>query len=70
MDDREVDDGDWRGVSLGEPSVVEGADDSYAMEEAALRRAARLGRAVEAIAVMVKVNSWEEEGIAGLLGGG
>jgi hypothetical protein len=69
MDDREVDEGDWRGVSLGEPSVVEGADDSYAMEEAALRRAVRLGRAVEAIAVMVKVNSWEE-GIVGLLGGG
>lgn len=69
MDDSEVDEGDWRGVSLGEPSVVDGADESLAMEEAALRRAARFGRAVEAIAVLVKVNSGRE-GIGGLLGGG
>jgi hypothetical protein len=43
MEESEVEDGDWRGVSLGEPTAVEG------VEEAALRRRARRGTAVDAM---------------------
>jgi hypothetical protein len=48
MDDREVEEGDWCGVSLGEPAAVEG-DDSAVVEVMVRRRAAGFGKAVEAI---------------------
>ena len=44
MEEREVEEGDCLGVSLGEP-LVDGVE-----EDTALRRAMRLGTAVEAIA--------------------
>jgi hypothetical protein len=47
MDEREVEDGDRLGVSLGDPAAVEGEDS--AAEWAFRLRAVRAGTAVEAI---------------------
>lgn len=49
MDDREVDEGDCRGVSLGEAAAVEGEEDSFVVEVTVLLRRLRWGIAVDAI---------------------
>jgi len=48
MDESEVEDGDCRGVSLGDPAAVEGAEFSV-VEVTVRRRTVRWGIAVEAM---------------------
>lgn len=58
MDESEVVDGDWRGVSFGEPAAVEGAESTF-FETAVLFRTGFWGRAVEAIAELYFVDNSE-----------
>lgn len=48
IDDKEVEDGDCLGVSLGEPTVVEGAE-SAVVEVTVLRKTVRAAMEVEAM---------------------
>jgi hypothetical protein len=61
MEEREVVEGEWRGLSVGETSAVEGEESAAAAAAAAVRRRpSRRGTAVEAMVVVYR----------GLLGGG
>jgi hypothetical protein len=52
IEDREDDEGDWRGLSFGEAAAVDG-EESKVFEVTVRRRSARFGNAVEAIVTRV-----------------
>jgi hypothetical protein len=48
MEEREDEEGDWRGLSMGDTSAVEGEESAVA-DVAVRRRPSRRGKAVEAM---------------------